>query len=458
MPNNDNNNFENMNNEMSVNNVPPQESVNSPQPIIEIPQTYYEKLAKEQAEEEAAKLAAEPVPQPKTEGGLTSKVIPLILFNALIIFAIFYATVNINVLISAASLGYVVLGSIIFAIKDKKNSEFPVSVIIGGMAAAVVCFVISMLNEYLMDLWTYYTSTCAITGFVGLIIGNIVTKIFTDTKNIKALETLGYLILFAAILGGPYLAYKKWPTEFYQIIFFQQNEVVAETYEEYVLKTLKARYNTEFTCDFTSKENHKTEKNELMTTLQCKHPLIDGDVNIRTIPYNESENQHTIIDDFIDQLYFTEIKTDIENKIKQATAAGLVKVYLYPKEQCIFVGDCADCEDYYKNYSTINDPKNRYEISSSINLSKYLGLSNEDFIKKYINNNEFKVIISLKGTYDKDYTDFNDLSSKALNAVNQTGLKNTYGYEITFYDYESGKYETKVHTAVGNTNDSKEFK
>ena len=453
MPNNENNDFNNMNNEM-----PTTAPVQPQQPIIEIPQTYYEKLAKEQAEEEAAKLAAQPVELPKDENGLTGKVIPLIIINAIVIFAIFYLTVNKNVLISAGTLIYVVLGSIIFAIKDKKKTEFPVSIIIGGMVSAVMCFVISMLKEDNMDLWTYYAAACAITGIIGLIVSNIISKIISDTKNIKALETIGYLIIFAALIGGPYLAYKQWPTEFYKIVFFQQNEVVAETYEEFVIKTLNARYNTKFECNFANKSNHKTEKNEIMTTLTCTHPLIKEVVNVRTIPYNETENKHTVIDDFIDQLYFTEIKADIENKVKLATNATAVKVYLYPKEECIFVGDCADCEDYYANYSKINDPKTRFETSSSINLSKYLGVENKEFINNYINKKEFKVIINLKGVYDKTYTDFTPIANQALTALNQTGLKNTYGYEISFYDYEAGKYETKEHTIVGKTNDTKEFK
>ena len=142
MPNNENNNFNNMNNEM-----PTPAPVTPQQPIIEIPQTYYEKLEKEKAEEEAARLAALPPEPIKDENGLTAKVIPLIIINAIVIFAIFYLTVNKNVLISAGTLIYIVLGSIIFAIKDKKKTEFPVSIIIGGMVSAVLCFVISMLKE-----------------------------------------------------------------------------------------------------------------------------------------------------------------------------------------------------------------------------------------------------------------------------------------------------------------------
>lgn len=448
MPNNENNNLEsnlpNMSNQLPT--VAFQTELGMPQ---------MNQVNNEQPEQ--PNIAPQPV-QPKEEGGLTKKVIPMIIINAIVIFALFYFTVNKNTLISAGVPIYIILGSIIFAILDKKKSEFPTSVVIGGMVSAVVCFVVSMLYEEQMDLWTYYTAACALTGIIGLMISNIVTSLLTNIKNIKALQTIGYLIVFALIFGGPYLAYKKWPTEFNQYIFYQQNEVVAETYEEYVTKTLKARYNVEFNCDFQNKSYHKTEKNEIMTTLTCKTSVIDTPINIRTIPYNESKVQYTIIDDFLEQVYLKEIKTLISNKVKQSTGATSVITYLYPKDKCIFAGDCADCEDYYDNYSKINDTKNRYEISSSINVSKYMGLSTEDFITKFINENEYKVILNIKGAYDKDYTDFKTLQQKTLTGLNELKLKNTYGYEINFFDTSKTSFETKVNNTIGKTNDTKEFK
>ena len=448
MPNNENNNLEsnlpNMSNQLPT--VAFQTELGMPQ---------MNQVNNEQPEQ--PNIAPQPV-QPKEEGGLTKKVIPMIIINAIVIFALFYFTVNKNTLISAGVPIYIILGSIIFAILDKKKSEFPTSVVIGGMVSAVVCFVVSMLYEEQMDLWTYYTAACALTGIIGLMISNIVTSLLTNIKNIKALQTIGYLIVFALIFGGPYLAYQKWPTEFNQYIFYQQNEVVAETYEEYVTKTLKARYNVEFNCDFQNKSYHKTEKNEIMTTLTCKTSVIDTPINIRTIPYNESKIQYTIIDDFLEQVYLKEIKTLISNKVKQSTGATSVITYLYPKDKCIFAGDCADCEDYYDNYSKINDPKNRYEISSSINVSKYMGLSTEDFITKFINENEYKVILNIKGAYDKDYTDFKTLQQKTLTGLNELKLKNTYGYEINFFDTSKTSFETKVNNTIGKTNDTKEFK
>ena len=448
MPNNENNNLEsnlpNMSNQLPT--VAFQTELGMPQ---------MNQVNNEQPEQ--PNIDPQPV-QPKEEGGLTKKVIPMIIINAIVIFALFYFTVNKNTLISAGVPIYIILGSIIFAILDKKKSEFPTSVVIGGMVSAVVCFVVSMLYEEQMDLWTYYTAACALTGIIGLMISNIVTSLLTNIKNIKALQTIGYLIVFAIIFGGPYLAYQKWPTEFNQYIFYQQNEVVAETYEEYVTKTLKARYNVEFNCDFQNKSYHKTEKNEIMTTLTCKTSVIDTPINIRTIPYNESKVQYTIIDDFLEQVYLKEIKTLISNKVKQSTGATSVITYLYPKDKCIFAGDCADCEDYYDNYSKINDPKNRYEISSSMNVSKYMGLSTEDFITKFINENEYKVILNIKGAYDKDYTDFKTLQQKTLTGLNELKLKNTYGYEINFFDTSKTSFETKVNNTIGKTNDTKEFK
>ena len=448
MPNNENNNLEsnlpNMSNQLPT--VAFQNELGMPQ---------INQVNNEQPEQ--PNIEPQPV-QPKEEGGLTKKVIPMVIINAIVIFALFYFTVNKNTLISVGVPIYIILGSIIIAILDKKKSEFPTSVVIGGMVSAVVCFVVSMLYEEQMDLWTYYTAACALTGIIGLIISNIVTSLLTNIKNIKALQTIGYMIVFVLIFGGPYLAYKKWPTEFNQYIFYQQNEVVAETYEEYVTKTLKARYNVEFNCDFQNKSYHKTEKNEIMTTLTCKTSVIDTPINIRTIPYNESKVQYTIIDDFLEQVYLKEIKTLISNKVKQSTIADGVVVYLYPKDKCIFAGDCADCKDYYDNYSKINDPKNRYEISSKLNLSKYIGLSTEEFITKFINENDYKIIINIKGPYSKEYPNFQNLIDKSLEELNQLKFKNTYGYEITFFDTSKTSFETKVHNVVGQTNDTKEFK
>lgn len=450
MLNNENNNLENNIPNIGVKPIP----TTALQTELEIPQVS-NNITQVTTEPEIS--TQQPI-NSKENNSTSAGMIPLALVNAIVIFSMFYLTVNKNSYFIIGAIGYVLLGSIIFAIIEKQKSEFPTTILIGGIMSAVICFVVSMLHEEEMDLWTYYSIACALTGFIGLISSNIITRIMTDLKNIKALQTLGYILFFALIFGGSYLAYQKWPTEFNQFVLFKKNEVIAETYEEYVIKTLKARYNVDFTCNFDKQSLHKTERNELMKTLSCQTPAIDTTINLKIIPYSESKVQYTIIDDFLEKKYLKTIKDNISKKIKQVTEADIVTTYLYPKNTCMFTGDCADCEDYYKDYSKINDSKERYEVSSSINLSKYTNLSLEEFITKYINENEYKIILNIKGNYSKNYTDFPTLEKKILEELTKLNLKNTYGYEINFFNTSVSSLETKVHNIVGKTNDTKEFK
>ena len=484
MPNNENNNFSNNFNQLNgqvPNNmeqpvaepVQPAEPTAPVQPVqtvepvpqpapqrqfIEIPQEYYDKLAQEKAEEEAAKEAAPAAPAPttmSTDGSVVKSFIPFSIVTALVVFAVFYLTVNVNELISAGLLVYVIVFSAIFAIKDKKESGFPISVIVGGMLSAVVCFIISMTTEE-MDLWTYYTIASAITGFLGLIVSSIITKLLTDIKNVKALQTILYLLFFVALIGGPILAYKKYPTEFYKYVFYKKSEVVANTYEEFVLKTLKSRYNITFTCDFAKKEHYKTERNELMVHMTCSDEN-NNQVNVKTIAYNEGSNQYTVIDDFIETLYLKDIKTQISQKIQSVTGATEVIVYLFPKENCTFIGDCVDCEEYYKVYKKENDPDNRYKVSSALDLSQYINLTNKDFIKKFINTNNYKVIVNIRGKFHKETFDFSSSVEMVLAELNNTDLINSFGYELRYSNYEKDMHEIIVHEAKGTTTANKKF-
>ena len=480
MPNNENNNFSNNLNQANrelPNNMelpamqpvqpvqpvepPVQQVVAEPtipsQPIIEIPQKYYDKLEKEKAEEEAAKQNAnsESTKTTPSDGSVVKSFIPFSIVTAIVVFAIFYLTVNVNELISVGLLVYVIVFSAIFAIKDKKESGFPISVIVGGMLSAIVSFVISMTTED-MDLWTYYTIASAITGFVGMIASSIITKLLTDIKNVKALQTILYLLFFIALIGGPIFAYKKYPTEFYKIVFYKKSEVVANTYEEFVLKTLNSRYNITFTCDFANKEHYKTERNELMVKMICSDEN-NNKINVRTIAYNEGSNQYTVIDDFIETLYLNDIKSQISKKIQTVTGATEVIVYLFPKEKCTFIGDCADCDEYYKVYERENNPDNRYQVSSTLDLSKYINLSDTEFIKKFINTNNYKIILNIRGKFDKNSFDFEESVQKVLTELNSTSLINSFGYEIKYSNYEKDKYELIIHEAKGTTTATKKF-
>ena len=55
----------------------------------------------------------------------------------------------------------------------------------------------------------------------------------------------------------------------------------------------------------------------------------------------------------------------------------------------------------------------------------------------------------VKDDYDENLDD-------VMKSVNK--LLNNYGYEITFYEIQTGAYESKEHTEIGKTNDTKEFK
>lgn len=464
MPNNENENFNN-NFQQPNGNIPnqfqnqgmPQPMMQPQTPMMDIPQTMEQKEAEERAAQEALLAAQNPAPVVEDPNAISKFLFPLSFINAIVIFVVFYLTVNKNSLISAGILIYVILMSIIFAIKEKKKSCFPSSVLIGGMISAVICFVVSMLYEEGMDLWTYYTITSAASGFIGLVAGNIITKVLTDLKNIKALQTIFYVLFFAALIGGPYLAYQKFPNEFNKLVFYKKEEVIAETYEEFILKTLKNRYNLEFTCNFNKKERFKNEKNQIMIGQKCYDPN-NNEIAVTAIPYNEGSNQYTVIDTFIDKIYLDDIKANIVKKIQTLTSAKEVLVYFYPKENCSFIGDCTDCEEYYERYEKENDSKRRYEASTKLDFSKYINLSEEEFITKYINENNFKIIIKIRGSFNKNVYDFTSVTSQILTDLNSVGLKNTYGYEVYFSNYSKENYEVDVYETKGKTNDTQEFK
>lgn len=462
MPNNENNNFRNDFQEPNGN-IPNQftnREIPQPmiqQPMMDIPQTMEQKEAEARAKAEAELAAMQPAPVVDNTNTISKLLFPLSIINAIVTFVIFYLTVNKNSLISAGILIYVILMSIILVIKEKKNSCFPSSILIGGMITAVICFIISMIFEESMDLWTYYTIAAAATGFIGLIIGNIITKMLTDIKNIKALQTIFYVVFLAAVIVGPYLTYQKFPTEFNKLVFYKKEQVIAQTYEEFVIKTLKNRYNLDFTCKFAEKERFKNEKNQIVIGQKCYDPN-NNEISVIAIPYNEGANQYTIIDTFIDKIYLNDIKDKIAKNVQTLTSAKEVLVYFYPKENCTFIGDCIDCEEYYERYEQEQDLNKRYEVSKKLDYSKYINLSDEEFISKYINENNFKVIIKIRGSFNKNVYDFTSVTNKILEDLNNQGLKNTYGYEIYFSNYSKENYEVNVFETKNKTNDTQEFK
>jgi len=242
---NANNSF---NNNDSVNNNPFSNQNNSnlneeeKKPIIEIPKAYYDKLAQEQQE----KMEQEnQLKQMKAETGEalneTGKFLSLALINGIIIFGLFYLTLN---KFKYSLIGipiYIVILTFYYAKKEGIKTSFPSALMFGGMMCSIVTFIMSMIQEEKGNIWMYYTIASISTAFLGMIISNIITKLITDIKNVKALQGIGYILFFAILIGAPFYLLKNYRDVIYRYLFFEQVAPVAETETDFVLKTLKNR-------------------------------------------------------------------------------------------------------------------------------------------------------------------------------------------------------------------------
>ncbi len=435
---------ENNNNPFNNDMPKPINSNEEKKPIIEIPQAYYDKVAAEQHEKFLKEQEEKEQMQKRLANkGSLNKLISLVIVNALLIFGLLYSMINFNSLIIIGIPVYIVILAIIEVVRSKNNSDQPLANLIGGMLVAVVTFVISMVRESEMDLWTYYAIASAIISFLGFLISTIITKIFTDFKSIKALSAVGIILFFALIIGGPFYFYKKYPEEFFKIVFLKQTEVHAETEEEFILKTLKNRYSVEFTCNNEKVRHYINQYSQKITKRTC-YDSSQREVNVFSTTYNESENQFIISDDYMDIIYLTEFKTKLSNTLKSNTGANSVKLYLYPEKNCTFVGDCAECDEYFESYDEENDFSNQFNNSTQLNLSNYLNKNVLDFVNDY----KFKYIINVLGNYTET-SDFNAIINTVLTSLNSSGLKNNYGYDIKITDentlqgYELIRYEVK---------------
>ena len=454
--NNSNNPFNNdMPKPVNSNDMPkPANSNDEKKPIIEIPQAYYDRLAAEQKEKYFTEQEEKIKIQEKTKNKkIINKLILLILVNAILIFGFLYSMINFNSIIIIAIPIYLVIFAIYGALKNKNNSDQPLASLIGGMLVAVITFVISVIKEDEVDLWTYYAIASAIVGFLGFLISNIITKIFTDRKNIKALSTIGIVLFFAALIGVPFYLYKKFPEEFYKIVFLKQTEVHAETEEEFIIKTLRNRYNVEFTCDKSTVKHQIDQYSQKITQRECKDPNNRVTI-VKSTTYNESENQFVITEDYIDQLYLKDLKENILKAIENSTSITDARIYLYPEKNCTFIGDCVKCDEYFESYEEENNFDNQFKNSTQLNLSKYLNKNAIEFVNEF----KFKYIITILGTYNET-TDFNAILNNLLSNLNNMGLKNTYGYNITISSYdESRLYEEELFEAKGQRTDDLTFK
>lgn len=459
MPNNENNNNffdlpkENNGtlNQPSIPVTPPQEPpVN--QNIIEIPQSYYDKVEQEQKQKELDEAKRIEEQQVQREASKEMQGIFLFaLINAFIIFGFIYTTVHYSMWTFLGIPILIIVLSIYFAIKDKKNSNYPSSVMVGGIICAIVSFIISMINEEQADLYMYYTIATAAIGFLGFFTSSIVTKIITNFKEIKALESIGYILYFVALIGVPYYCANKYHEEFYRIVFRNQVEVQAETEEDFVKRTMKARYGIEYTCKNKKHYINEQSRKEIVRE-ECKDQ--NGIVfDITSVAYNEGSVQYVVKDTYLDVIAINPIKEKLTNKIKSATQASSVTVSLYPEENCFFFADCAECDEYYENYQRENDINRQYQVSQSINFEKYLKDSS-----KLLEDTNFKYVINVKGPFSPGT--YQQVVDNVIKALNDSGYENKYGFVINVYRTISGggdAYNTLAYKVKGEKESSKLF-
>lgn len=428
---------------------------NTNKPIIEIPQSYYDKIAQENQQKA---LEEEKKNQAMMEQQIASDeakgLLGYAILNAALIFGLMYATVNINIwLFFGIPIGIIAM-SLIIGFKNKEKSTYPSSVMVGGIVCAVISFLLSMTNEDTADLYMYYSIANAVLGFLGYAISSIITKYTYDAKNIKALQTLGYLLFFIALIGVPYYIATNHREEFFKYFTRHQVDIKAETEEEFVAKTMKARYNISYTCDTIKHYIDEQGRKEVVRS-ECydsKH----REFTITSRVYNEGQSQYVVKDTYLDTVVLDPIKKTISDQLKASTSASNVRVSLYPEENCYFYGDCVDCDEYHKERSKLeNDINVQYETSTSINFEKYLTADS----KKFLNDNKFKYFINIYGSLNSNA--YPDLINNVLDTLNSNGYKNNYGFIINLYNVIGGSgedgFEVLVYKAIGQTNSAKEF-
>ena len=446
MPENNNDDF----NLPNLKNQP--EGATTNKPIIEIPQEYYDKLAKEKAAKEKLQQEALIKEQNNQEIKRSSgKFIFNILLNALVIFAILYLMVNYNKLLILALPLYFIFYTFIKAKQEKKECTASISLLIGGIVSAVICFVVAgFVDENLREYYDYYAIASVACAFIGLIISNIITQLVTNKENVKALQTLAYLGFFIILFGGSYLLYLKFPEQILHYVFMERTEVIAETEEEFIIKTLKNRYGVTFTCQ--KAKNHIDGQNQKFTTRICADSN-NREINVTSTEYNQNEVLYTVQDEYLDIIFLNDVKASLAEKVKAVTNANNVSVSIYPKEYCSFVGDCVDSDSYYENYQEENDRNKLFENSKKINFTKYLDGSAEAFINDY----GFGFQIAVYGNYNGLLTaDYEKVVESILGVLNSSGYQNKNGYEITLRN--SDELKQIMYKVTGSKTEDGTFK
>ena len=457
MPENNINNMPNNNEGQNNNNVggitPPGGGIHYDK--IEIPKEYYEKLAQEEHEKAMQEQKEQQQEQDNKEANaVLSKVAIAAILNCLLIIALFHVAYKIKDVAMFAIPVVTVIGTIFASIKYKKESNYHTGVLIGGMLAAVVSYVISMVKQAEADYWMHFAISCAIAAFVCYIVCSIIHALITNRENIKALGYVGILLFFAALIGVPYYFYKKNPEEIYKFIFMKTTEVKAETEYEFIVKTLKNRYGIDFECQSTRYKSD-VQKGRRITQRTCT-PANNADTKVTVISlvYREENNQYIIIDNYLDIMKLNAFRETHAKALLTTTGARNVNFFIYPKENCTFIGDCAPCDEYYENYANEIDVDKQYAASSKLNHEAYLKQDAKDIV----NNGEFKYVIDVVGIYGEN-TDVSNIVNSVLTYLNNQGLKNKYGFVITIYNTnESGDLRKEIFKVKGDASSDQTFK
>lgn len=424
-------------NEENVNN---ENNQNILQEKIEIPQEYYDKIAREK-QQQIAKLEQEEQQANESKGG--GSIFFQIVMNILIFSGVLYGMLNMNRLLIFGIPIYIVILTIISCITKKKETKYNITVLISGMLSAAIYFIIGMINRD-NDIFIYFAFANAIIGFVGYIISTIITKILTDKENVKALQTLLYLLVLAAIAGVPYYLYTHYKEDFVRLVFWEKNVVIASTEQEFIESTLKYRYNADVTCDSKIKYYYDDILKRRINERNCS--IGDNTFMVRSTTYDETNVQYIIKDTLLDDLYIVDIKKELREAFASMfnTKSANITISFYPSNKCYFIGDCESNENFDKE----NSLDTMYSYSKEISLKDYLNLSKTEFYNKY----HFKLHIVIRSdSFIEEESYLNNYISDIINKVESLGYKNTSGFEIVLKDKTLLK---TIHHVEGEANES----
>lgn len=431
---------------------------------IVIPQEYYEKLDEEKAEKEAKEKEIQEAKEITAVNMEESKkMFSLAIVNLVIYTILIYSMIKVSEYIIYVIPAYMIVMSAINAVKDKTNSNQTISSLIGGIIGATFAYFGSLIIEAKEDTLIYYTFALAVCGILGMITSGVITYAIAEKEKVKALGTIGIIIYIGLLFGTPFGLSKYYSQPYYKYVFGKQAEIKAVTEKDFIEKQLKARYGLDFTCDDGKRINNITQKtptsqrnctlvNKTKSAANNRDTTESKDaITVISIAYNETEVLYIVEDNYMDKVILDDFTSSLTERLNSVTSAN-TDIAFYPKTGCLFVGDCHDCDEYTKAYKRENDKEYMYQFSKELNFEKYLNMKGIDFINEY----EFKYIIEVSGKFGGLQTsNYEGIVEKIIEELEQTGMKNNYGFEIIIKNSEA--YNKPVYKVIGEPTNDKSF-